>query len=90
MSPDTIKATIAALTGPQRRVLDQVAVNKDGGHPLRVLNTLASLGLITRYEERDRDKNDFGPGFCFTTVRYGVPIHVHMAWCELCEEEEGP
>jgi hypothetical protein len=82
----TVKATIAALTGPQRRVLDQVAVNNDGGHPLRVLNTLVSLGLITRHEERDRVKNGI-LDYCFTTVRYAVPIPVHMAWCELCAEE---
>lgn len=75
----TLKA-IKSLRPNQRHVLDCIAIGQDGGHHPATLKKLVDLGLIV--EERQRSG-------AFVVTRYGMPIHVHIVWCEWCAEEDG-
>ena len=75
------KTLIKRLSSKQREVLNNIACNQDGGHNISTLRSLAKKGLIEEYKE------DQGSGF--SILRYRVPVHVHIVWCELCSEEIG-
>ena len=72
------KALIKSLTKKQREVLDQICCDNDSCHPLSTLNSLIKKGLIERYTA----KWDF-----LAIYRYRVSFAVHIAWCEVCADE---
>jgi len=63
------------LTVKQTEVLGQVAVNNDGGHHLRTLESLVNRGYLTTLRER------FQYGHI---IHYDVPVAVHMRWSAWC------
>lgn len=74
---------MAALTPRQRDVLGLIAINEDGGHHPAVLAALATRGLIVPYRE-------VLPGQPpVEVVRWTVPIHIHIQWCEWCSQQAG-
>jgi hypothetical protein len=68
------KALIKSLTKKQREVLDQICCDNDSCHPLSTLNSLIKKGLIERYTVK-------------WIYHYRVSFAAHIAWCELCAEE---
>jgi hypothetical protein len=73
----------AALTKAQRRVVDAVGAGDDDvpWASKRTIARLVELGFVEEREERL-------PGALPIFVRrYGMPIHVHMAWCQTCSDE---
>lgn len=69
------------LTKRQTEVLSLCAINEDGGHPRKVLESLAKKGYLEAYEEAHRDRLG-----AFTITRYRVPLDVHIRWCFWCSE----
>jgi len=75
------KIDFDSLTAKQREVLGFIAINEDGGHHPRVLESLVKKGLIVERVE----KRSGGLG----VKRYSVPIPVHVQWCEYCSINVG-
>jgi len=74
------KALIKNLTKKQREVFDQICVENDKGHSKLTLFSLVKKGLIKEYYEK--------PDGILTVFRYTFANYtVHMAWCEVCAEE---
>lgn len=67
-----------ALTEKQREVLGEIAVNQDGGHHRRTLESLQRKGFIVSVDEV------LGGRFPVHIKRWYTPVHVHIAWCEWC------
>jgi hypothetical protein len=79
----TDRLDMAALTPRQRDVLGQIAVGQDSGHHPAVLAALEARGLIVGYRETL-------PGrFPVEIVRWEVPVHIHIQWCEWCSQQPG-
>lgn len=72
---------IRKLPKKQRDVLGHICINQDGGHHQATLAALEKRGLIASYDE---ERGGHPP---MTVKRWGVPIDVHMAWCEWCSEQ---
>jgi hypothetical protein len=74
------KALIKSLTKKQRKVFDQICIGNDAGHSKLTLFSLVKKGLIQEYYEK--------PDGILTIFRYNFTNYgVHMAWCEVCTEE---
>lgn len=69
-------ADIDALTENQRRVLGEISIGNDGGHPENTLLSLVAKGWIVMLPER----HSVG----LTVYRYEMPIRASMVWCEWC------
>lgn len=69
-----------ALTETQQRVLGEIAINQDGGHPLKTIKELLINGLIEKYKESST-------GRFLTIIRYRVPLPIHIRWCEWCSTQ---
>lgn len=72
------KALIKSLTKKQREVFDQICIGNDADHPKFALFCLVKRGLIQEYYETEG---------VLTVFHYRVSFAVHIAWCELCAEE---
>jgi hypothetical protein len=74
------KTLIKSLTKKQREVFDQICVGNDKSHSRSTLQPLIRKGLIEMYVQ----KLDAMCGiYRYNFTNYGV----HMAWCEVCAEE---
>ena len=74
------KPVIKKLSKKQREVLDQICINNDRGHSSIILKSLIRKELVQMYVQ----KLDVMCGiYRYTFATYGV----HMAWCEVCAEE---
>ena len=69
------------LSKQQLAVFEQIAINNDGGHNSRTLESLIKRNLIESYEQKDTVF--FGD---LTVIRYRVPLNVHIEWCEWCDK----
>lgn len=79
---EALLKTIRALSPKQRAVFDQLCVGNDSGHHQRTVESLMRRRLVYEYEE----KTVSGSIHC-VVYRYTVPTAVHMAWAEVCSEE---
>jgi hypothetical protein len=74
------KALIKSLSKTQREVFDQICIGNHKSHSRNTLKSLVRKELITEYIE-------FLDPSCgiyrYELANYGV----HIAWCELCAEE---
>ncbi len=75
------KALIKKLTKKQREVFDQICIGNDANHSIITLSSLVKEGLIERYLQATPYSNFVVDRYTF--ANYGV----HMAWCEVCAEE---
>jgi hypothetical protein len=67
------------LSDAQSAAFEQIAIINDGGHNLRVIQSLLAKGLIERRME--------SRGGGFHAFRYDVPLPVHVEWCEWCSRQ---
>ena len=68
----------------QRDVLGFIAINWDKGHRPATIKALLRKGLIEEAgEEELRFKDGLPP---MRIMHYAVPLDVHIAWCEWCNE----
>lgn len=72
------KAAIKSLSKKQGEALDQICCDNDSCHSVATLRSLIKKGLIEQYVE----KWDL-----LAIYRYHVSLPVHIAWCEVCAEE---
>lgn len=74
------KALIKGLSKTQRAVFDQICIGNDRGHSRNTLQSLARKGLAVMYLQKISSE-------C-SILRYEFAnFAVHIAWCELCAEE---
>lgn len=74
------KALIKKLTKKQREVFDQICIGNDRNHSSITLDSLVRKGLITKHVQK---LDAFCGIYRYEFATYGV----HMAWCEVCAEE---
>jgi hypothetical protein len=74
-------AIISGCTKAQIEAFERIAVNMPANAQQRTLDALSALGLIKYSERQGRDA--FG-SFVIRTPY--VPVPIHMAWCEWCDE----
>ena len=67
------------LTEAQTAALSRIAVGLDAGINPRVAQALVAKGYVETYPERDG---------IWTTIRYRVPIAVHIRWAAWCAGNE--
>ncbi len=73
------KVLIKSLPKKQREVLDQICCENDSGHHPKTLHSLVVKGLINRFSQQ------IGASIIY---RFNISSPaVHIAWCELCAEE---
>lgn len=78
MTETATRLDMASLTAAERDVLGLIAIGQDGGHPDRVLLSLAQRGYIVGYRQTL-------PGWPpVEVVRWEVPLPIHIEWCEWC------
>jgi predicted transcriptional regulator len=75
------KSLIKSLTKKQREVFDQICIGNDKSHSLSTLQSLIRKGLIEKYEQQ---LDVMCSIYRYNFTNYGV----HMAWCEVCAEED--
>jgi hypothetical protein len=69
------------LTPKQTEVLGHIAMNNDRGHHPATLTALLNRCLIERHEVRAPNER-----LPFYDVHYTVPLGVHMAYCQWCDD----
>jgi predicted transcriptional regulator len=74
------KALIKKLSKKQREVFDQICIGNDRSHSLSTLQSLIRKGLVEKYQQR-LDVT------CSISRYEFANLAVHIAWCELCAEE---
>lgn len=72
------KEKIKALTEAQRNVFDLLCIESGQIFEQEILDFLEQEELVYKSKQNS--------GFC-TTFNYFVPWSVHIAWCDLCDEE---
>lgn len=67
------------MTDNHLGVFEQIALNKDGGHPAQIVKSLLNKGYVEAYQETGRDMAGV-----FSITRYRIPLNYHAEWCDWC------
>ena len=74
------KTIIKKLSKKQREVFDQICIGNDKGHLRVTMQSLVRKGLVEMHLQRISAECSI---LRYEFANYGV----HMAWCEVCAEE---